>query len=686
MASVEEQVEEYYKAQLDTYGIRRWGKTDKVNDAIENALKEAESKQGGSGANIPDIKSLLEDDYRRAIPVLFEAKGTKGKLEKLSKTGDIIGITYWDNDGKPGKDGKPSHLKGDPNYSTISQYAVNGAVHYGRAILEHSEYDEVIVIGLNGTALDKDGTVKDPEHKAYYMSRKNNYLPKHIKELDKDLILLSKKNLPTLYNILDKLCLTPEEIEKLTRKAEENLEEKIKAIHQRLYDDPEFKQALGTNEKLYLFCGLIMAGMKAPGVAPLTPEGLYGNDALDDNDGVTVTNRIKTFLRKNGCNNSNIDIILMLIGSVFRREAMWKPVNGESAIKKIFRQVVKDIIPCFEGNLHLDFSGKILNSLNDWVSIENDYLNDVVLTPRYVTNFMARLARTNKDSLVWDSAMGSGGFLVSAMDIMIKDAQDKIQDKDELEAKIENIKTNQICGVEILGNIYVLAFLNMILMGNSAASIVNGDSHEVDMTKFFVATVFLLNPPYSAPGKGLIFVEEALSKMIDGYACILIQENAGSGQGGDYAKNILKKNTLLASIHMPADLFGGKASVQAAIYLFKVNRPHEVDDEVVFIDFSNDGYSRQNRKKSTQEVNLCDTDNATGRYDEVVARLTGKKPKTSYCTEENSLLIKDTITLNGDDWTFSQHQVLDTTPTEEDFKRTVAGYLSWQVSRLMEEN
>ena len=60
-----------------------------------------------------------------------------------------------------------------------------------------------------------------------------------------------------------------------------------------------------------------------------------------------------------------------------------------------------------------------------------------------------------------------------------------------------------------------------------------------------------MNPPYSAPGKGLNFVDEALSKMETGYGAVLIQENAGSGQGDVYAKQILKKNTLLVSIHMP---------------------------------------------------------------------------------------------------------------------------------------
>ena len=60
-----------------------------------------------------------------------------------------------------------------------------------------------------------------------------------------------------------------------------------------------------------------------------------------------------------------------------------------------------------------------------------------------------------------------------------------------------------------------------------------------------------------------------------------------------------------------------------------------------------------------------------------------KKPKTSYYTESNGKVIKDIITLDGDDWLFTNHKVVDTTPTEEDFKRTVANFLSWRISPIM---
>lgn len=660
MPSIEEQVEEYFKKELDKLNVRHYGKTEKINDSITAALSSAESKSGGVGGNYPDIQLLIENNTARRIPVMMEAKGTKNKLEKLNKKGEI-----------------------DDSNTSVKLYAVNGALHYGNAILDEGTYEEVLIIGVNGSSLNADGTVKDPECKTYYLSKKNNRLPKHVKELDDDLSLLANHNVDKLFAILDELNLTEDEIEMMKNRAEIALETKIKSIHQSLYDDERLKTLLSTNEKLYLFCGLIMAGLTTEGLSPLSVSDLKSDDDTETNDSTKIISRIRSFLKKKKCSEEKIEMILNLLTPVFAKETLWKPNNGESIIKNLYKQVKEDIVPCLESNLHLDFTGKILNSLNDWVSVENDVANDVVLTPRYVTTFMSKLARTNKDSFVWDRAMGSAGFLVSAMDIMIKDAKEKIKDTKELEEKIKNIKEKQLLGVEILGNIYILAVLNMILMGDGSSNIICGNGHDENIGKDFPATVFLLNPPYSAPGKGFCFVEEALSMMTKGYACVLIQENAGAGQGGDYTKRLLKNNTLIASIHMPDKLFTGKASVQTAIYVFQVARPHEEDDIVKFIDFSNDGYARQNRKKSSQEVNLRNADHATERYAEVEAIVLGKKPKTDYYTKENGLYIEDTIGMDGIDWTFSQHKVIDTTPTEEDFKKTVAEYLSFRVGQIL---
>ena len=685
MPSIEEKIEEYYKYKLDSMNIRHYGKTERINQAIYDALQKADSKSGGSGVNYPDIQLLLHNNHQRYIPVIIEAKGLKNKLVKFDKSGAIVGVTYYEQDSKPNSDGVILHHKGDANYTAVKQYAVNGATHYGEAILNEGTYKEVIVIGINGTTLDDSGKPSDPECLAYYISEKNRRIPKQIQNItSEDWSLLKQDNINRLFKILDDLNLTDSELDALTRKTEATLEEKIKSMHQSLYDDVQLKTALSTNEKLYLFCGLIMSGLKIDGVRTLAPEDLSGNDDERNNDGTIILRNIESFLYKKNCSVEKVNMIIGLLEGVFKKQVLWRPRNGISLLRTLFQQVKTDIIPCLESDLHLDFTGRILNSLNDWVSIENDALNDVVLTPGYVTTLINKLGRINMDSLVIDRTCGSGSFLTSAMSLMIKDAHSKITDPQLLEEKICNIKKNQLLGIEILGNIYILAILNMILMGDGSSNIINGDSHKYTLDKtHFAPTLSVQNPPYSARNRGMCFTEEALNQMTNGYACVLIQDSAGSGQGVPSTTNILKNNTLEASIKMPSGLFGNKASVNTCIYVIKANRPHEEDDIVTFIDFSEDGYTRQNRKKSTQEVNLRNTDHAEERYDEIVAHVLGKKPKTSYYSEQNGKVIKDTITLEGNDWNYDQHRVIDTTPTEEDFKKTVADYLSWKVSQLM---
>jgi|GEM_PF-2836089 Transcriptional regulator containing an amidase domain and an AraC-type DNA-binding HTH domain len=83
---------------------------------------------------------------------------------------------------------------------------------------------------------------------------------------------------------------------------------------------------------------------------------------------------------------------------------------------------------------------------------------------------------------------------------------------------------------------------------------------------------------------------------------------------------------------MPIDLFIGKSSVQTNIYVFRVGEVHQKDEVVKFIDFSNDGYTRTNRKKASS--NLKDTDHAKECYQEVVDLVRFGKSKLATFTEK----------------------------------------------------
>lgn len=679
--SIEETVEDYFKRQLEDCGVKYFTKTENMNEAIDAALREFPSKSGGPGSNFPDIRCLLVDSKMRYLPVMIEVKGRSGDLAKFDKDGCVVGVTQYASDTK-------THKKGDPNYSAVQRYAVNGAIHYANAILDGGEYGECLAIGLNGW-IDISG---DPvyEVSVWYVSDENQRLPKEVGHYS-DLTFLAAREIDDLMSRIDSLALTQEEIEAITARTESELDARLRYVNQMMQDTLQ----INVNYRVDLISGMIMAGLGIEGsVAPLKVEELKGYTSTSSHDGRVILNRISDFLEQKRLPEVKRQMIVNNLSQVFIYDTLWKPENGESKLKSIYRIIEKEILPIFNSSSKLDFTGKLFNVLNEWVNVPDGDKNDVVLTPRYVTDMMARLCRVNMDSHVWDYAAGSGGFLVSSMKLMLEDARTRIDSPADYRKKELRIKFEQLLGIEKLSDIYMLAVLNMILMGDGSSNILHENSlTDYDGTyqygedaegndiskKSFPADVFLLNPPYSADGKGFVFVKKALDRMEHGWAAVLVQENAGSGNGLPYTAELLKRHTLVASIHM-SDIFSGKASVQTAVYVLQIGVPHDAAHMVKFIDMSNDGYTRQNRKKSSQEVNLRDTGDAKGRYSEVVDIVLGRKKRTDYYNAENGTYIEDTIGLDGIDWTFSQHKKVDLMPVEADFRKTVADYLSWRVS------
>lgn len=668
--SIEEQIEDWCKKQFN--GQKYYTKTECINPEIEMALEKAPSKQGGSGKNYPDIKFMLISDNGRKIPVMIEVKGKKGDLIKVNEKGEV----------------ENKKKNSEPNYQNIAKYAVNGAIHYANAILDHTEtYKEVVAIGTNGY---EEGGNTIHEVDVWYVSKENLFVPKHVGTYE-DVSFLLENNTKGFIEKLDALALSPEELEERKLALEDEIERKLKALNQSLHDE----QQIVVNNRVQLVAGLIMAGLGAEGVQPLRVEDLAGKEDDENNDGQVVMSKIRMYLAHKNLPEEKIEMITDILKVVFIQSNLQVPINGESKLHTIYADVKRDILPYVTGELHnIDFTGRLFNVMNEWVAVPDGGENDVVLTPRYVTELMARLCEVNMNSYVWDFATGSAGFLISAMHQMIDDAKQKyVNSPTKFEEKVLQIKMEQLLGIEKLPDVYMLAVLNMILMKDGSANIIQGNSLEYDgnykqgkkKDKPFPANVFLLNPPYSADGKGFVFVEKALEKMTHGgRAAVLIQENAGSGNGLPYTKNILKNNTLRASIKM-ADIFCGKASVQTAIYVFEVNRPHDAENDVVkFIDFSNDGYTRMNRKKSGQSVNLRDTDNAKERYAEVAKLVRfGKGANDKNLHFFKDCYTEDYITLSGNDWTYGQHQKIDTVPTEEDFQKVVKEYLSWKVGQVL---
>ena len=638
------------------------------NSEIDKALEEYFSKNGGVGGNRPDAKILLQDKNCDYYPILIEYKGYKDKLVKLDEEGHVAN----------------KNSKNEPDFKNINSYAVNGAVHYANAILHYTNYTDIISIGMTG--FKNDSGKLEYSIGVYYVSKSNFGVGQKVDEYT-DFSFLKKENFDAFIEKVKALSLSDEEKEKLKEKREQEIGASLVKLNNDIYQN---EKGLGENDRVYLVAASIIATLGIPKkVSPLEKDDLKSSLEEGNRDGDIVLRKINAFLNEKQIPKDKKDLIVRTLANTLTTENINKVENGESQLKRVFSKIVDDLGIYYKTDLTTDFTGKLFNEMYSWLGFTQDKLNDVVLTPSYVATLLVKLARVNKNSFVWDFATGSAGLLVAAMNEMLDDAKKTLKSPEEINRKSAEIKAKQLLGLEILSNIYMLATLNMILMGDGSSNILNKDSLNDFDGKYgfgntkddFPADAFVLNPPYSAKGNGMIFVEKALSMMKKGYAAIIIQGSAGSGKAVEYNKKILEKNTLLASIKMPIDLFVGKSSVQTYIYVFKIGEAHEKDETVKFIDFSNDGYTRTNRKKAS--VNLRDTDNAKGRYAELVDLVRFGKKKLNIFTEKE--YYEGTIDpTKGDDW--NQSAPVDTKPTLEDFKKTVSDYLAWEVSNIIKNN
>lgn len=666
--SIEPNIADLVNWWLKSYNVDYKLEQENLNSQIDNALTNYHSKSGGKWWNRPDAKLLKKDKNQKNYPVLIEYKGYKDKLEKLDSDWKVENI----------------NSKGEINFKNIKEYAVNWAIHYSNAILHHTTFEEIIAIWVTGYK-DK---IWNIHHQiwVYFVSKENLGIGQKVWEFS-DLSFLKDENFDNFIEKVKTLHLSEEELEKVKEQREKEIDKSLKDLNNDIYQNEEW---LGENDRVYLVAASIIATLWIAWKVPvLEKDDLKSQDFEWGRDWDIILNRIKAFLGEKKIPEDKKNLIIRTLSNTLLTENINKVINWETQLKRVFTKIVDDLWIYYKIGLTTDFTGKLFNEMYSWLGFTQDKLNDVVLTPSSVSNLLVKLARVNKDSYVWDFATGSAGLLVSAMNEMLRDAKENITSPEELAIKQAQIKAEQLLWLELLSSVYMLAILNMIMMWDGSSNILNKNSLTDFNWKYwfgktnelFPADAFILNPPYSADWKWMVFVEKALSMMNKWYAAIIIQNSAGSWKAKDYNVRILEKNTLLASIKMPNDIFIWKASVQTNIYVFKVWEKHDAEQPVKFIDFSNDWYTRADRKKWSN--NLKDTDNAKWRYDELVKLVRFWKSKLKIFTEKE--YYESTINpKNGADW--NQTAPIDTKPTLADFKKTVSDYLAWEVSSLLKNN
>lgn len=212
----------------------------------------------------------------------------------------------------------------------------------------------------------------------------------------------------------------------------------------------------------------------------------------------------------------------------------------------------------------------------------------IVLTPRHITELFALLANVNKDSTCVDICAGTAGFLISAMVQMLKGAK--------TEDEIKRIKEEGLVGVEQLPNMYALAASNMILRGDGKTNLYQGSCFDDGITavvKEQQADVGLLNPPFSqgdADLHELIFVKHMLDCLVPGGTGVAILPMSCAISPHSARADLLKHHTLEAVMSMPDELFYPVGTI-TCVMVFTAHKPHAVSDRKTWFGYwKDDGF------------------------------------------------------------------------------------------------
>ena len=231
----------------------------------------------------------------------------------------------------------------------------------------------------------------------------------------------------------------------------------------------------------------------------------------------------------------------------------------------------------------------------------------IVLTPPHITELFTEIVGVNQDSVLLDNCMGTGGFLISGMKAMIKDAKGDT-------TKITNIKKNQLIGIEYQDDIYALGVSNMIIHGDGKTNVYLGDCFEVasQISEKFRPTVGFLNPPYKSKKSDieeLDFVINNLNTLQKGGKCLAIIPLscaiATKGEVLERKKLILGNHTLEAIMSMPEDLFhNSKVGVVTCVFVITAHIPHPKGKKTWLGYWREDGFVKT---KGKGRIDLNDT-------------------------------------------------------------------------------
>ena len=591
---------------------------------INNALKTAsKSKTGNVG--FPEFCGVVKD-----FLIVIEDKADLSKHVNRTDT-DLIA----------------------QDVKSIKDYAVNGAYFYGMHLIEQTNYTKVIAIGVSGN---------EKRHKItpIFINERKDYI--ELPDIE-TFISFSEENIDEYYT---------KEILNETTDVEKETSEILKDAAE-LHEDLRNYGSIQDKDKPLIVSGILLA-LREIEHKTFSIDSLNGDTVKTD--GQKIYDAIKNNLdRANVTPETKKDKLLSQF-SVIKDTTKINDINKtlkKTPLKHYTEFLYKSIYQSLKYiSSAEDYLGRFYGEFMSYSGGDGQTLG-IVLTPKHITELFCELIDIKPDDKVLDPCCGTAGFLIAAMHHMLAQTEDEEQKR--------KIRQNQLFGIEDQSYMFTIATTNMVLRGDGKSNLQNLDFLTENPSKLQLkgCTVGMMNPPYSQGSKTnpdlyeINFTEHLLNSVVEGArVLVIIPQSSVTGKTKEEQSikaNILKKHTLEGVITLNRNTFYG-VGTNPCIAIFTAGIPHDTKNKKCkFINFEDDGFV------VAKHIGLEETIRAKDRKQHLLDVWFNRiETETKFCVET-------TIEAN-DEWLHSFYYFNDEIPTDADFEKTMADYLTFEFNMI----
>ena len=613
---------------------------------VYELLKEANINLHPQGSNIKEIDDALKSASKAGT-------GKVGFPEYCGVIKDFVLIIE-------NKADVSNHIKRNDKdiicnaVTSVKNYAVNGALFYGKHIAEKTSYKKIIAFGVSGN---------EKRHKIspIFIDERGGY--KELEDVE-TFTLFNDKNIDEYYTINILKEQTPEE------KTTEEILKDAKALH----EDLRNYGSIQDKDKPLIVSGILLA-LREMEYKGFSIESLTGDETTTDGEKIYEAIE-KNLKRANVAPQVKKDKLL----SQFLVIKDTKAINEiNEYLKKtplkhytefLYENIYKNIKHISSSE---DYLGRFYGEFMSYSGGDGQNLG-IVLTPKHITELFCELAELKTTDVVFDPCCGTAGFLIASMHDMLQKTNDKTQQN--------RLRKNQLHGLELQPYMFTIATTNMILRGDGKSNLEQEDFLKQNPAQLQLkgCTVGMMNPPYSMGSKSntslyeINFTEHLLNSITqDGKVIVIVPQSSMTGKTKEeqaIKENILKNHTLEGVITLNKNTFYG-VGTNPCIAIFTAGAPHYKDKEVKFINFENDGFEVQKHRGLVETVHA--KDKKQHLLDVWFDRL---EAETKFCV--------NTTIEPEDEWLHSFYYFNDEIPTEDDFEKTIGDFLTFEFSMIMQ--